>query len=159
MYVKSSVIRLFSGMCNLEKGSGVLLYCFSSPTLEENNSLLNIRLRLKWGTDMQLVNRSLVKPLQTMHLWPGNPGKIPSSMPNASVGNILSKIREIKCYAYQEANRHPSPHGRCGFTTELQGITGRIVMRKAEHVLEVNRKHLELQQGRLRPLMAPLSLE
>ena len=94
-----------------------------------------------------------------MHLWPGDPSQIASSIPGKNVEYILWKIEQIQCYTYQETNKRTNLHSECGFTDELNDITSRIVKGKAEGVLEVNRKHLEVQQAKLKPLSAALVLE
>ena len=151
-------MHLLSGMKISEFDSGLRWQCLSDHALGRNDLQLDFHPRSDSSANLGHFGRSLVKPLQTMRLWPGDPKQIAVCITDANVENISSKIEGIQNYIYPVRDKYSGSHSGCGFTTKLHNTTNEILKDKAADVVKANRKHLEIQRGKFEPSLAPLKL-
>lgn len=104
-----------------------------------------------------LVLGHLVKRLQKMGIYPGDPGDIASHMKTTAVEEIIADVMAIKISTYPEGKNvygrtyYHADHSDCGCSSSLRQSIQDIVPDQVDKVLAASRKHLEAQRQKLEP--------
>lgn len=99
-----------------------------------------------------LIYGHLVRQLQKLALWPGNPKDMADTLEAACVDKLVSDIKSIKSYLYPQKTRDPYGHTlyddryghySCGCATQLHKEADELVNRAGSELIESSRKQLE----------------
>ena len=109
----------------------------------------------------------LVRQLQKLGLWPGNPKEIADTMEAGSVEKLVGNIKSIKSYIYPGTNTNrdyyyhnhgpTSMHANCGCATELHNEAEKAVTGIGSEIIESNCKQLETRWKELEGSQIDLS--
>ena len=97
-----------------------------------------------------LIYGHLVRQLQKLALWPGEPQEIANAMTTSSVEALFSDVKSIESYVYYDHYQD-----ECGCATVLHDVAKELVNRAGSELIESYEKQLdtgrkELQGSRMK---------